>query len=89
MQQSIKIEETKEEIYRKNLQDVEKQLHLLKGSEDQRHEDKKDFEEIESQLSKLQDRLCEISQLLTDDFAIQLSSAQDISSSLEQNFNES
>jgi len=31
--QAIRIEETKEEIYRKNLSDLDRQLHIIKSSE--------------------------------------------------------
>ena len=51
--QAIRIEETKEEIYRRTLSDLEKQLGHLKGSEVKHHEQKKEFQDIEKQLGTI------------------------------------
>ena len=51
--QSIKIEETKEEIYRKTLNDIVKQLNHIKGSEAKHSEQKQELTDIENQLTTL------------------------------------
>lgn len=90
LMQHMTIEQTKEDMYRKNLAEVNKQLASLRGNEAENKEKKKEFTEIESQLTGLQERLCEIIDIVKDEFQISLKGeqgrVQEVGSSLEENF---
>jgi hypothetical protein len=58
------------EIYHKTLQEVDRQLAALHSSDDKRNTNKRELEDVQQQLKVLQDRLCEIAQILKSEFGV-------------------